>query len=223
MKVGENVYFVFTMSYFDYVENEAKSVLVPIEDDVKQSRTDSTPPVQVLKSIITSSRSQQTTPLEMSIIDDHNNNTTLNGNETNHLQHQRSISEQRQSINSSIKRSSSDDHTSTLVVDDEEELRHEIKSIATTTNNRTIQMPKLKYTNKPPSSSTSMVTKNGKSSVLKWNSLLNTRKYRKILSLRIRRYGNSILFLLSNHSSNTCCCPIDQSSYHSRCFSSIFS
>jgi hypothetical protein len=81
-------------------------------------------------------------------------------------------------VNSSLKRSSSDDHTSTLAADEEEESSpREMKSIVTTGENRTRQMPKIQYTTKlPSSSSTSLVAKNEKSSSLKWSTALTTRK-----------------------------------------------
>ncbi len=161
------------MKFFS--EEEIKPLSITIEDDVKQSRTDSTPPNLItLPNIITSERAQQTSPFDMSLVDD---DTNINDTITNENNHQRSISQLINSVNSSLKRSSSDEHLSTLPIDDEEESPHEIKSILTTLN-KTQPIPKIKYTHKTPSttSSTPFITKNGKTSSLKWSASLNTCK-----------------------------------------------
>jgi hypothetical protein len=158
-----------------FSEEEIKPLSITIEDDVKQSRTDSTPPNLItLPNIITSERAQQTSPFDMSLVDD---DTNINDTITNENNHQRSISQLINSVNSSLKRSSSDEHLSTLPIDDEEESPHEIKSILTTLN-KTQPIPKIKYTHKTPSttSSTPFITKNGKTSSLKWSASLNTCK-----------------------------------------------
>jgi hypothetical protein len=152
----------------NFLEDGTKSLLVPIKDNTKKSKTYPTPPI----SLITSDRAQQTSPSEMFPI---NYDNTYNNN--NDTQYQSSVSEDRQSQNSTTKRSNSDEHTSTLVIDDETELSHEIKSTATASRSK--QIPKMKYTNKNPSS----VTKTGKSPTLKWSSSLNTRKYQHYISL----------------------------------------
>lgn len=161
------------MKFFS--EEEIKPLSITIEDDVKQSRTDSTPPNLItLPNIITSERAQQTSPFDMSLVDD---DTNINETITNENNHQRSISQLINSVNSSLKRSSSDEHLSALPIDDEEESPHEIKSILTTLN-KTQPIPKIKYTHKTPSttSSTPFITKNGKTSSLKWSASLNTCK-----------------------------------------------
>ena len=156
-----------------FSEEEIKPLSTTIEDDIKQSRTDSTPPnLTTLPTIITSERAQQTSPCDMSLFDDDANiNDTIPNNNNNH---QRTISQLINSVNSSLKRSSSDEHLSTLPNDDEEESPHEIKSILTTLN-KTQPIPKIKHTHKTPStsSSTPFITKNGKTSSLKWSASLN--------------------------------------------------
>jgi hypothetical protein len=153
----------------NFLEDGTKSLLVPIKDNTKKSKPYPTLPI----SHITSDRAQQTSPSEMFPINYDNTN-----NHNHDSQYQSSLSEDRQSQNSTTKQSNSDEHTSTLAIDDETELSHEIKTTATV--NRPKQIPKIKYTNKNPTS----VTKTGKSPTLKWNSLLNTRKYQHYISLR---------------------------------------
>jgi len=121
--------------------------------------------------------------------DDDNNQTMVNDNDdnnNNHTQIQRSISEQRHSVNSSIKPTSSDEHTSILpVIDDEIQPPHQIKSIITRkpiAANRTKQIPKITYANKIPSlSSASFIARNGKSSSLKWSGTSSTCKYQEYI------------------------------------------
>jgi hypothetical protein len=160
---------------FIFSGEEIKPSALSNDDDIKQSRTDSTPPTLISIPFITSDRSQQTTPFGMSLIDDESN---VNDFTPTNNHHKRSVSEQRHSDNGSIKRSSSDEHTSVLPNDDEEESPHEIKSITTTALiKQSRQTPKIKYLDKTPTSSRSMIIKNGKSSSLKWSTSLNTCKY----------------------------------------------
>lgn len=176
----------------DFVEEEIKPVLNPEDDDIKQSRTDSTPPAQI---IITSDRSQQTSALDMPLNfdDDDNDDTTIvsvrntRSNANHHpVPHHRSRSEQRHSGNSSLKPSSSEEQTSTIPAEeDEREERsppNQLKSILSVpvvhNNNRTKLIPTIKQSKKIPGfTTTSVVSKKDKTSSLKWSSSINTRKY----------------------------------------------
>jgi len=208
MKIKKKIFFLLFFLFINslkfFVENETKPSSIPIDDDLKQSRTDSTPPPQVLQTVITAERSQQTSFLEMSLTDDdddddNNNNTLVNeDDDNNYIEHQRITPEQRQSVNSTIKQSSSDEHTSIVPIDDEEESPHQIRSLITTiTPNRIKQTPKIKYTTKIPASSstTSFIPKNGKSSSLKWSSAFDTRKYTYFLFFFLLEYSRKIIYI----------------------------
>lgn len=145
---------------------------------------------------ITKSRAQQTSPLEMSLVDEDSNHLdhqhvmnekTSDGHES--VPHRPNLSNGRESPISTIKQSSSEEHSSTIVADDDEaEIGRELKSI-TTSVNRPRQIKAPKYASKLPSSSRSTATKHGKASSLKWNSSMHTRKYLSVRLLRQTRRG----------------------------------
>lgn len=157
------------------------------------------------------------------LADEENDDTTIiedqdrhqhQRHENNHTPHPRSLSEQRQSGNSSVKRSSSEEHTSTLPAEgDEDEAQtpsNEIKSIVTAPTtapfNRIKPIPKIKYSIKTSlSTSTSITPKNGKSSSLKWSPALTTRKYQANPSPRLILKANHIHVInmhTNHHKSN---------------------
>lgn len=172
------------------LEEEPKANVILDDDDIKQSRTDSTPPAQII--VITSDRSQQTSALDMPFnLDEDNDDTTVVSerqprsivNRT--LPHHRSHSEQRHSEDSGLKPSSSEEQASTVPAEDDREEHspaNQLKSILTVPTihsiNRRKPVPMIKPSHqKPISTSTSIVTKKSKSSSLKYSSSMNTRKY----------------------------------------------
>ena len=110
------------------LEDGTKPLFIPIGDTIEQLRTDPISPIL----IPTSDRSQQTSPSKMFPI-----NYNKSDNSNNDFQYQSSVSEDRQSVDSTVKQSNSDEQTSTLAIDDEAGSSHEIKNYSNSKSNKT--------------------------------------------------------------------------------------
>ncbi|CAM4744928.1 unnamed protein product [Rotaria magnacalcarata] len=198
-------------------KKQTKTLTAPTEedynddDDVIQSSTESSPPTNKLKSTVTNHNTQHTSPREMSNIDNNNNNNnndktnsilSRNDNYPNNKSHdhqQKTTFTQKHPSNGTVKRTNSNDLFSPLNLNNEQEIeqqesQNEIRSVIHTHLNQSKLIPILKYTNKM-SSSTSLVTSNGKSSSLKYNSSLNTpRLYGPIPSMNQSVQGALVRF-----------------------------
>lgn len=170
------------------IEKQTKPLLASIEadydddDDVKHSPTESSIPTQLSKST-TNDSTQQTGSVDGTGLDNNNKTgTTVSRNSSyennmNHFQRQKTMFAKNSAINGKLRLAGSEEILSPLNIN-EEESPHELKSIVQTHIEQIDTMPKVRYSNKIPSSKV-LTVPTGKTSSLKYSSSLNTRKYLK--------------------------------------------